>query len=201
MRRAAAAFLAAAVLAGATGCGTSAGEKEFAPSENSVYISKEGTVSSAFVESYDKDYYTADSLKAYLEATIAGQYPDVAVTVKECSVENGVMKAVFDYGTPEDLMTFLADQKSEGLELESFQVETVAAGRAAGTVAAGGFVNASDGKPADFKELARTEGQLVEVKGQAAVQTEGKILYVSDGVEVTDSGAVVSGGPAYIIFK
>ena len=201
MRRTAAAVLAFVLAAGISGCGgRSAGREGFAPTENSVYISGDGTVSSAFVESYDKDYYTEESLKSFLEETIADQYQDVSVTLKECSVENGVMKAVFDYGSPADLVDFLADQKSEDLDITGLEIRTVEEGLTDGTVSDGVFVNASDGEPADFQALARqSHGYLLTLEGTAAVQAAGEILYVSDGVEVTDGTARVAGGPAYLI--
>lgn len=201
MRKGAAVFLTAAGLAILAGCGQSSGGNEFAPVGNSIYISREGAVSSAFVESYDQDYYTEEDLKAYLEESIKEQYPDVAVTLQDCSVENGTMKAVFDYGTPGDLVAFLEDQKSEDLDVSGLKVESLADGMAEGTVSGGSLVSASDGKPADFQALAGTEGTLVTVEGTASVQTEGKILYVSEGVEIMDQGAVTSGGSSYIIFK
>ena len=203
MRRTAAAALALALAAGIAGCGgRSAGGGEFAPVENSVYISGDGTVSSAFVENYEKDYYTSDSLKAYLEEAIAGQYGDLDVTLEECSVQDGVMKAVFRYGSPEDLVSFLADQKSGDLDIEEFQVETVEEGISDGTLSGGMLVSVSDGKQADFQTLSReSDGYLVTVKGTAAIQAEGETLYVSEGVEMTDQTARVAGGPAYLIIK
>ena len=49
------------------GCGGGNGTTAFAPSESSLYVTKEGTVTSADVESYENDYYSADELKAYAE--------------------------------------------------------------------------------------------------------------------------------------
>lgn len=201
MRKGAAVFLTAAGLAAAAGCGQIAGGNEFAPVGNSIYISREGTVSSAFVEPCDQEYYTQEGLKAYLEKTMEEQYPDMAVTLRECAVENGTMKAVFDYGTPGDLVAFLEDQKSEDLDVTGLKVENLEDGVAEGSISGNGLINVSDGKTVDFGTLAGTEGTLVTVEGTASLQTEGKILYVSEGVEVTDQGAVTSGGSSYIIFK
>ncbi|HJC48855.1 MAG TPA: hypothetical protein IAA04_12475 [Candidatus Lachnoclostridium pullistercoris] len=201
MNRTAAVLLAAVLAAGLPGCGgQSSGNGAFEPSESSVYISGDGTVSSAFVENYDKDYYTEDSLKAFLEEEIAGEYADVDVTLKECSVADGVMKAVFDYGSPEDLTKFLADQKSENLDITGFSVRTVEEGIADGTVADGVFTDVRKGEPADLKTLAReSDGYLVTVDGTASVQAAGEIRYVSDGVEVSGKTARAAGEPAYII--
>ena len=45
------------------GCGGGNGTTAFAPTETSLYVTKEGTVTSADVESYENDYYSADELK------------------------------------------------------------------------------------------------------------------------------------------
>ena len=49
------------------GCGGGNGTTAFAPTESSLYVTKEGTVTSADVETYENDYYSADELKAYAE--------------------------------------------------------------------------------------------------------------------------------------
>ena len=49
------------------GCGGGNGTTAFAPTETSLYVTKEGTVTSADVETYENDYYSADELKAYAE--------------------------------------------------------------------------------------------------------------------------------------
>ena len=196
MKKMAALGLAALLAAGLSGCGgRAAGGNEFAPAENSIYIAEDGKVSSAFVEPYEEEYYTEDSLKSYLEEALAGQYGDLNVTLRECAVENGSMKAVFDYGSPEDLVGFLADQKSEDLDLA---VETALA---EGTVTADALVGAADGSPVDFETLARQKGYVVTVEGTASVCAQGEILYVSEGVEMTDGTARVDGGPAFLVIR
>lgn len=202
MKKMAALGLAALLAAGLSGCGgRAAGGNEFAPAENSIYIAEDGKVSSAFVEPYEEEYYTEDSLKSYLEEALAGQYGDLNVTLRECAVENGSMKAVFDYGSPEDLVGFLADQKSEDLNLADFQVETVETALAEGTVTADALVGAADGSPVDFETLARQKGYVVTVEGTASVCVQGEILYVSEGVEMTDGTARVDGGPAFLVIR
>ena len=43
----------------------------FAPTESSLYITSEGKVTSATVETYEADYYSADELKAFIEEVLA----------------------------------------------------------------------------------------------------------------------------------
>ena len=49
------------------GCGGGVGKTAFAPTETSLYVTKEGTVTSADVEICENDYYSADELKAYAQ--------------------------------------------------------------------------------------------------------------------------------------
>ena len=45
------------------GCSGGTGKTAFAPTESSLYVTKEGTVTSADVETYENDYYSADELR------------------------------------------------------------------------------------------------------------------------------------------
>ena len=57
------------------------------------------------------------------------------------------------------------------------------------------------GKDADIRKAAAKDSHMVLTEGSAKVYTEGKILYVTDGVEVTsDYSAVTPEGTGCIIF-
>ena len=58
------------------------------------------------------------------------------------------------------------------------------------------------GKNADIQKAAAKDSHMVLTEGSATVYTEGKILYVTDGVEVkSDHSAVTPEGTGCIIFK
>ena len=197
-----AAALAAALVMALSGCsgriGTAGG---YAPAESGIYVAKDGTLSSAFVETYEKDYYDEESLRTFLEESLSSQYGDLGVTLKECSVENGTMKAVFDHTSPENMVAFLEEQKGDNLDISGFQVDSVEEGMLDGRVADGVFLDAAKKTPAVFSDVTKVDGMLITVEGTATIQTEGKILYVSEGVEAADRTAVVSGGTSYLIVK
>lgn len=68
-------LMAAAVLSViVSGCAKQGGaesDREFTPTESSVYVSRDGGFSSALVETYDKDYYDQAELQAFLEEAVA----------------------------------------------------------------------------------------------------------------------------------
>ena len=58
------------------------------------------------------------------------------------------------------------------------------------------------GKDADIRKAAAKDSHMVLTEGSAKVYKEGKILYVTDGVEVTsDYSAVTPEGNGCIIFN
>ena len=44
----------------------------FAPTEDSLYLTGSGQITSAAIETYEKDYYTEEELKAFVEENLAG---------------------------------------------------------------------------------------------------------------------------------
>ena len=50
----------------------------FEPTEDSLYITGSGQVTSAAIETYEKDYYTEEGLKAFVEENLAAFNQDAA---------------------------------------------------------------------------------------------------------------------------
>ena len=72
------------------------GKTAFAPTETSLYVTKEGTVTSADVESCENDYYSADELKAYAEEMLGAfesenqsGSSEKKAEITECTVKDG----------------------------------------------------------------------------------------------------------------
>ena len=94
--------LAAAMLF--TGCAGKGGKSgEYSPKESSIYVASDGTLSSGLVETYEKDNYDGESLKTFLEDAVSryteentGEGQSAPVTLKDCSVADGTMKAGYD---------------------------------------------------------------------------------------------------------
>ena len=195
MKAVLAVLITAGILAGCAGRG---GTSTFEPKSSGIFVTDAGTFSTATVETYDnQDYYNEEEWKNFLEE-------NVAVTLQTCSLKEGTASMIFDYATGSDLAQFTALYEDTANQVNSIDIIPVAqaleeAG-AAGTI----FVKTADGKTASTDEIAKkTDYHVVAVDGgPIKLQTEGKIMYTSDGVKLNSSFiAEISEGKNYIIFK
>ena len=91
------------------GCSGGTGKTAFAPTETSLYVTKEGTVTSADVETYENDYYSSDELKAYAEEMLtafeSGNQSgdsDKKAEITECTVKDGTAKLLITFPDAEE---------------------------------------------------------------------------------------------------
>ena len=127
-------LMAAAVLSViVSGCAKQGGaesDREFTPTESSVYVSRDGGFSSALVETYDKDYYDQAELQAFLEEAVAlynggnsggGEESAQAsgpVSLVSCTLQDGVASSVFKYSSADDLIQFFLWHPENGIILQ-----------------------------------------------------------------------------------
>lgn len=207
------ALLAVGLLAGCAGRG---GDNSFDnPKSSSIYVTDEGTFSTATVETYEKqDYYNEEEWKgqwtSFLEQAAAdynSEHGEGAVTLKSGSLEDGTITMIYDYATGDDLVqftSFFEDEANQVGAISSISVEEAL--NQAGTDGIL-FVRLSDGKTASTDEIAKkSDYHVVVVEGLPGqtrkIKTEGKIAFVSSNVSITNSYAVEIGeGKSYIIFK
>lgn len=230
MRRAYA--FAAAALAGALlyGCGNQASPgRDFAPIQNSVYVSRQGEFQSALVENYDKDYYDQAELEKFLSEAVAsfnggeaanagegsessadggqaqesGEAEKPPVTLISCSLQDGVASSVFGYRSADDLIRFAEESGDDSNDFTFLDETTVADGIVKGYIMDGNFLDAK-GQAVGTDEVAKqSKCYVVCVQGAGTIQTEGKVAYVTDGVTLVDEYTVSTpdGAKSYIIFK
>ena len=87
-----------------TGCG-----KSLEADRDTVYVQKKGTVVSAAIADFDKDYYDEEELKKYIDERVEdyqGEHGKKSVSVEEFSVEEGVAKLLIKYAGCEDYEDF-----------------------------------------------------------------------------------------------
>lgn len=210
-RKAAAALIAVLMLAG----GCSRGEKaEFKPIENSLYITSEGVITSATIETYTEDYYNADELRTETE-TVLGAFNQAAgggtdpapVTLTECSMEGGTARMLMEFKDPASYLRFMEEYPDEWstVQLESIDIVSVPDGILKGYLVGTSFKKANaEGKAVQTEEVTKQNKMFVAaVTGTALIQTDGAIQYVSDQVEVVGKNQVrtPSEGVSYIVFK
>ena len=70
MKRIMAMLMSVVLTLGLTACGHTVGDVDLESGQSAVYIQKDGMVSYAVSESFDKDYYDKDELKKEIEAEI-----------------------------------------------------------------------------------------------------------------------------------
>lgn len=189
-----------------SGCGNYGGASKFSPEQSSVFVTREGGLSSAMVETCDKDYYDGQELQAFIEEAVAvynAANQDGAVVLESCTMEEGKAVAVFDYADGTALLNFLKEHGDSSLQLTNLEVMTVSDGLVAGKVSDGTWIQAKDGSGVSLDTVTKKGNlTLVAVEGTGVIQTEGKIQYYSGNVTLQDGfTAAVSEGKAYIVFK
>ena len=178
------------------GCGGGNGTTAFAPTESSLYVTKEGTVTSADVETYENDYYSADELKAYAEEMLG---------VFE-SGKDGTAKLLITFPDAEEYLRFAEEypDTESGIRIESLDVVSVPDGVEKGYIVGSTFYKAGD-ENTEVSAVDITKQKklyVVCVKGSAKIQTDGQVRYVSEGVTLNGSMAETpEGETSYIIFK
>lgn len=75
---------------------------EVAATTSSISIEKDGTISNTIVEDFFESYYDEDGLKAMIKSSItkynAENAPNVNIKLKSCTVKDGVVNVLMEYG-------------------------------------------------------------------------------------------------------
>ena len=210
------AVLTAAVLFAAVctaGCSRSSGQS-WDGSENSIYVADDLSVQSAMVYTSEKenDLYSAEGLAEFAKEQIASYNEEqgaaaeaenteggekLPVALEKSSLEGQTGTLVFAYGTPEDFVKFSEENGDDTHTVTSLAVFDTEEAKLPDLA-----YKTPAGKNADIQKAAAKDSHMVLTEGSATVYTEGKILYVTDGVEVkSDHSAVTPEGTGCIIFK
>lgn len=200
----------AATAAMLTGC-TGGAAPAFAPTESSLYITSEGTVTSATVETYEADYYSADELKAYVEEALAsfnGANSETPLaSIKECKLSDGTAKLLIDFSSVKSYLTFMdqyPDEESQ-IQLTDLDITTVSDGVVKGYLVGKNFTkpSASDKIIAADEVMKQTKLYVAAIEGAALIQTDGAIQYISEGVSVVGTNMIQTPEDevSYVVFK
>lgn len=154
-----------------TGCG-----KSLEADRDTVYVQKKGTVVSAAIADFDKDYYDEEELKKYIDERVEdyqGEHGKKSVSVEEFSVEEGIAKLLIKYAGCEDYEDF------NGVTLFS---GTIPQALAEGYGFDGEFTEIEDGKAAgtaDSKTVTDLDAKVIILSEKVDVKVDGTIQYVS----------------------
>lgn len=190
------------------GCAGRGGTSTFEPKSSGIFVTGAGTFTTATVEKYEnQDYYSEEEWKAFLEENVAAynaEHGDGAVRLQSCSMKDGTASMIFDYASGSDLVQFTAQYEDTANQVDVIDMVTV--DQAMKDAGDNGilFIKTADGKTASTDEIAKKKDyHVVVVEGKPVkLQTEGKIMYTSDGVNMNSSFiAETAEGKNYIIFK
>ena len=182
----------------------------FAPTESSLYITSEGVITSATIETYEADYYSTEELKSSVEEILSawGGSGDAAkATVKECTMESGTAKLLIDFKNPGAYMDFIEEYPDEesAIQVKELDVTTVSDGIAKGYLVGDSFYHlAKETKEVTADEVMKQSKLYVAaVEGPALIQTDGTVVYISTDVEMVGTNMVQTPaeGMSYIVFK
>ena len=99
------------------------------PDGDQLYVTKEGTVTSADVETYENDYYSADELKAYAEEMLGvfesgnqSGSSEKKAEIAECTVKDGTAKLLITFPDAEEYLRFSEEypDTESGIRIESW---------------------------------------------------------------------------------
>lgn len=196
------------------GCAGRSGGKEFTPAETSLFLTKEGTVTSAVVEDFDKDYYSRDELEDFVEEALvsfngpnggkaAGQEESRAfASLKECSADQNRARVVIEFSDASQYLRFEEQYPSREGGLSRLDIVSVPEGITRGYLVGANFKTPS-GKTVSYDEITKQSKLFVAyVEGEALIQTEGSLKYVSEGVAIQDGMALTPGSEvSYLVFQ
>lgn len=166
------------------GCG-----ENFTADESTVFVDKNGNVTSVDVEELDQGYYDEEELEDYIEAAV-NVYTEVngknTVKMKSLEMDGTTARLTMTYGSAQDYSDF------NGIEFyQGKVVESLAAGYTYDT----DLVKVEDGKAvgkATKQEIYGEDGlKVVIIRANTDVQIDGEICYVSaQNVKLTGTDSV-----------
>lgn len=209
----AAAFMAVALMIQLTGCARFA-QGGFAPSENSAYIEKDGSLKWASVEDAGGEGYSKENLLAFAKEKISDYNASLGkeqtaenkegeeklpVAVVSAEEKDGKLVLVTEYDAPERLLEFSEEIGDDTMPF--IRLETGSIAQMEGALSESSMTDAK-GNPADISAVKKEGSQVVFSEGQGILQTEGKILYASEGCTVMDEHtAKTAEGVSVIVLK
>lgn len=155
------------------GCGAS-----FEPSVTSLYVQKDGKITQAIVESFEKDYYSDREFQSMIEKEIDAYnsgYGEERITIQRLEVVDGTLYLLLDF---KDADTY--EHYSETFCFSGTVDEALDEGLSFNM----------DFKDADYEEYSTSDvtqkknDSVIVLKEEGIVQLEGKVKYVSNNVEI-----------------
>ena len=208
MKRIMAMLMSVVLTLGLTACGHTVGDVDLKSGQSAIYILKDGMVSYAVSESFDKDYYDKDELKKEIEAEIKAYNAssdasvDDAITLDSFSVSKKVATLSLDFTTTYDLLNYMLNDNR--VEKDKFYIGTIDSND--DCKISGNFVEPGKKDKIKAKTIkSMTDSNILIVDEQYKVQVEGNVLYTSDNCKIDDDGIVTTAKSddelSYIVYE
>ena len=176
-----------------TGC-----SQKFEPTESTIFVTSKGTVRSAVMESFEKEYYSFEELKGDIESAVQEYCSDAgesAVVVESLTEENDMITLMMQYADTQDYQAFNDMILFSGTLLEA---------EAAGYVP--GELYDKEGQIVELSEEEQNTLKVIVTEESICIQTSGKIKGVSDNVTILEdklARASEAGAehPAFVVYK
>lgn len=146
-------------------------------SENTIYVQKKGKITEALVETFDKSYYSAEELEAYINQRMEDytkSHDEKSIEMKSFAVEDGTARLHMDYAGYEDYAAF------NGVELFA---GTLPQALAVGYDFEDEFLSVTDGilgDSVDKDTVTEDDGYKVVILNEKVnVKVDGTVLFVS----------------------
>lgn len=161
------------------GCGSS-----FKPSVTSLYFQKDGKITQAIVESFEKEYYSLEEFRSMIQKeidTYNQSFGEERISVESLEVKNDALYLLLDY---KDADTY--SQYNEAYCFTGTISEALDEGLPFNMVF----------KDQDYEEYTAAEATekksspVIVLKEEGVVQLERPVKYVSNNVEIIDSHMV-----------
>jgi len=186
----------------------------FAPTESSLYITSEGKVTSATVETYEAEYYSAEEMKAFIEEVLAefnasanGGSDAKAASIKECTLAYGTAKLLIDFQTADAYLDFMEQYPAEesAIQVADLDITTVSDGVTKGYLVGKSFTKLAKEQTTVAADEVMKQSKLyvAAIDGAALIQTDGNIQYISEGVSVVGTNMIQTPEDevSYVVFK
>ena len=162
----------------------------------SVYIRKDGSVSSAVYEAFDTDTYNKDELQKFVEdavsaynqtnAGVAAAYTKdtdqaLSAAIRSLDVKGGEAVLKMEYASCKDYVQF---NESEG-SITQMASGTVKGAKEAGIDLSQFELLNPEGSDKITANQAQKDASVLFVQGKASITVEGKVEYASAAVNVT----------------
>lgn len=173
MRRWISAIYILAAVALLAGCGSS-----FQPSVTSLYVQKNGEITQAIVESFEKDYYSDKEFQSMIEKEVDAynqNYGEERITIERLEVEDETLYLLLDFKDADTYEHYNETYCFSGTVDEALNE---------------GLSFNMDFKDAEYEEYSTADvtekksNSVVVLKEEGIVQLEKPVKYVSNNVEV-----------------